>query len=237
MNRRTFLKATAITTMGLPIGLPTFAKAKDKQQWIPFTEGVPKPGQKVIITSFPNVRDISYHIRGGVVKESETGIMHKDHANIYIIADFMKYGKTVPSYYACSKEGKKTIQSREWLSSDKNPVIQYYLNPAWKKDITSYCLTNHFWLLVNGEYPVELPPIPRAEFQWTSFLQKMPSKRDHIMVKHPEGYVSSGWINNDPTDFSHYCLAYYVVNGEVGKMTDSYAMNRININQCSWRYA
>ncbi len=164
MFRREFLKLVGI----MPIVTSTLSIVEQKPQWIRLTEQQPRIEQKIILLAYHDHYRNYYGIGGGILKELDMGMSDKNHTAIISIAvDFIKYnGGSFLEHGAASKEGEKVIKSRKWLIPEKNSKFKIYRNSyQWKIHTRSYYLTHYHWLPVDGEYPIDIPPIPNPEIK------------------------------------------------------------------------
>lgn len=191
MNRRTFLKAIAVTTL-LPV-LPLYAK---KQQWIKLTDRLPEVGQKIILTN--NIGRPNFE--GGVIAESSHLEKRKDdefHVTISMTKlDFVQCFKNprqdIMINYVYSDEGEEAFRSRTWLETTVKKEYSYHKEIRCNHTYALYPRKEMVWLPVNGKYPINIPPLPKCVAPWMSFSWITPGQDNLIKVKKETGEIKKG---------------------------------------------
>ncbi len=172
MNRRTFLKLTTLTGI-TAISTPTLLANIDQKEslkWISFADKIPEIGQKVIITNSKG----RLMLGGRINKTRKGAVAEVSQMNFYftpinLIKDFIKrqdIGLSYSTYLIFSKEGEKIIKSRKWLSTNNNDIKRDYKNYRKQNSygLVAYHKDYHYWMPVNGEYPINIPPFPEKNF-------------------------------------------------------------------------
>lgn len=232
LNRRDFLKAAAIVT----IGIPTLTNAKQKLRWILLTEQMPQPGQKVIFVNM-----YSEGFEGGVITYP-SHFRHKgdDEFNVTIAMtriDFVqcyrdKYKKSMIAY-VYSDEGEEVLKSRSWLKSKVKREYSYHKPLYLNNTSARYRKKDLAWLPVNGEYPTEIPLLSKVK-KWIAFKDEMPIFTIDIEVKDGFGREEKAFLA------AEYCGKYWIKYTETcdNRLIDKiYLMTEPNIKYWSWRYA
>lgn len=164
MNRRTFLKSIAVATVGLPT-LSTFAKAKEKQQWISLLKQMPKVGQRIVLLEF--FQNDAYFLTAGERKSIQKSIVIENNvytAKFSIMPEFVRHsnGKDNHLFY-----NKKMTQKHNFYEVTACPWVKY--GKILYDDIVfeSYDISIHYiidenmwWIPIEDEYPKELPSLP-----------------------------------------------------------------------------
>lgn len=170
INRRTFLKATAVTVIGLP-ALPAIAKRE--QQWIPLKEQFPEKGQHIIMLE----------VWEGVCTQVEVGQVNsvcqpveyngkplKPYATylgkyLLLEIDFSLYrhdhNDPLKGHYDLSLNSNsanysaKEILNTPWVKAERFVDFSMGLVPFYEGSSSIQC-----WMPVSNRLPQTLPPFP-----------------------------------------------------------------------------
>lgn len=184
MNRRTFLKTTAITATALPLVGCEFKPRTENPQWIKLLDQQPNIGQKILLINRHNHTYKHYGLTGGIVKQLDIGLSDENNNVIIKIGvDFLTYGQDPVMVGSATAEGKKIITSRKWCFFEDHDE----LSPYQCGDITTHTrtehLTNCYWLDAEKGYPIDLPPMPKIVSKWIAFEDQMPEPTDKFEMR------------------------------------------------------
>lgn len=156
INRRTFLKVTAITI----VGIPAIVNAEEKPQWISFIERIPEPGQKILLANISGT-----FIAGGVAAKNiiNYGKIPSNKVAFSIVKrDFERYIHTTNLDHTAnliySNEGEEALKSRKWLKPIGKVKYEDWKCIYFCHYNNLYVKSQFVWLPVEEEYPIEIPP-------------------------------------------------------------------------------
>ncbi len=238
MNRRTFLKATALT-IGLP-ALPTIASVKQEQQWIPLREQMPEVGQNIVM--FDVWEGMSTRLSVGQVKSIYLGWPRNEYLGAYLFlnVDFRQYrynhdGSLNGTYELTLNSNSANYSAREILNTPW--VKTKRLTEFPMKPIPFYCKSNikQWWIPAPDRIPQTLPPFAIDGQQWKLFSEHSPKQDDYVEIRgHRRWWIEKGWIKQG-VSLPNKPIKNYIW---LEKDHDEGVCRLIEINRTfwSWRY-
>ena len=256
MNRRTFLKLTAISTVGLPT-LPIMAKQKPR--WIPLVRTLPKVGQRIaLVLSSLEKKSIIHHEMtihiGKVITtchrppptyqprislEEEMRYQNYDGNGIFPKKGYCLWYKRNLPYNAIEQCKKmKCLKTIVWWGGEHNLGTVYVWNyrngePSFK------------WWAPIDQIPETLPPFPKYIAPWIPFSKQLPIENEKIKIKDQGGEVAEGkmvLLTNMETQEKIKYFLYRLKNGQkrfknTPKGVFINNLTTVNEKYWSWRYA
>jgi len=131
-----------------------------------------------------------------------------------------------------SKEGERVVNSRKWLG------VGHAISERFSNVHEFYQLrkTHFVWLPVDGEYPIDIPPIPIYS-EWIPFSCQLPKYWTAIEIQEPSGEITKGWYMGGKGKEKHKKFDYFLP-----KETDEYItwwhLDDVELNKYVgyWRY-
>lgn len=170
MNRRTFLKTTAVTLTTLAI--PTLAKAKEKQQWISLKERFPEKGQHVVML---DVWPRAIHLKVGMVNSVNNHLLYHEYLGRYLLlqVDFSLYRYDYTSnchYYLNLNSNSAHYSTREilntpWVNNKLSKNGSFPEFPMGLVPFYSNSSSGQWWIPAPDRIPTTLPPFPSCELK------------------------------------------------------------------------